>query len=72
MEKQQLRSSIDDNYKWDLTSIYKNDEEFNKDLEKAKKEIKKVVEFKDLLTSSKRLLDYIEYDEKTERLLSKF
>ena len=69
MEKQQLRSSIDDNYKWDLTSIYKNDEEFNKDLEKAKKEIKKVVEFKDLLTSSKRLLDYIEYDEKTERLL---
>ena len=69
MEKQQLRSSIDDNYKWDLTSIYKNDEEFNKDLEKAKKEIKKVVEFKDLLASSKRLLDYIEYDEKTERLL---
>lgn len=71
MNKQPIRSAVDDNSKWDLTPIYKNVKAFNKDLEKAKKEIKKVSEFKDLLTSSKRLLEYIEYDEQTERLLYK-
>ena len=71
MNKQQTRSMIDDNYKWDLTFIYKNEEDFNEDLEKAKEEIKKVSNFKDLLSSSKRLLEYIEYDEQTERLLYK-
>ena len=69
MNKQQTRSSIDDNYKWDLTSIYENIEAWNKDYLKAKEEIKKVSDFKDLLSSSKRLLEYIEYDEKIERLL---
>ena len=69
MNKQQTRSSIDENYKWDLTSIYENVEAWNKDYLKAKEEIKKVSDFKDLLSSSKRLLEYIEYDEKIERLL---
>ena len=71
MEKQVLRSNIDDKYKWDLTLIYKSDNDFFKDLEIAKTEIEKVSEFKDLLTSSKRLLEYLKYDEKIERLLYK-
>ena len=69
MNKQQTRSSIDDNYKWDLTSIYESTKAWNEDYKKAKEEIKKVSDFKDLLSSSKRLLEYIEYDEKIERLL---
>ena len=69
MKEQQTRSKISNEYKWDLTSIYKNDKEFEKDLEKAKKEIKKIANFKDLLSSSKRLLEYIKYDQDTERLL---
>lgn len=69
MNKQQTRSSIDDNYKWDLTSIYESSKAWNEDYKKAKEEIKKVSDFKDLLSSSKRLLEYIEYDEKIERLL---
>ena len=68
---QQTRNEINDKDKWDLTLIYKNIEDFNKDLELAKTEIKKVSDFKDLLSSSKRLLEYIEYDEKIERLLYK-
>jgi len=71
MEKQKLRSELDDNYKWDLSLIYKSEEDFNNDLKIAAEEIKKVVDFKDLLSSSSRLLEYIEYDEKTERLLYK-
>ena len=71
MEKQLTRSEISNEYKWDLTPIYKSDKEWEKDLEKAKKEIKKISKFTDLLSSSKRLLEYIKYDTNTERLLYK-
>ena len=71
MKKQPLRSEIKEEDKWDLTLIYKTDEEWEKDLEKVKEEIKKVTSFKDMFTSSKRLSEYLEYEEKTERLLSK-
>ncbi len=71
MKKQPLRSEIKKEDQWDLTLIYKNGEEWEKDLEKAKKEIKKVVDFKDMLSSSKRLCEYMKYEEETERLLNK-
>ena len=34
-EKIKLRSEIDDKYKWDLTTIYQNEEKWQKDYEKA-------------------------------------
>ena len=71
MKKQPLRSEIKKEDQWDLTLIYKNGEEWEKDLEKAKKEIKKVADFKDMLSSSKRLCEYMKYEEETERLLNK-
>ena len=33
MEKQKTRDLIDDKYKWDLTTIYKIDEDWYKDYE---------------------------------------
>ena len=33
MKKQRTRSSIDDKYKWDLTKIYKTNDDFYKDLD---------------------------------------
>ena len=71
MEKQLTRKEVDNKYKWDLTPIYKNDKEWESDLERAKEEIKKISKFTDLLSSSKRLLEYIKYNEETERLLYK-
>ena len=71
MEKQKLRSEIDDKYKWDLSLIYKSDIDWKKDLELAKEKIKKIADFKDLLSSSKRLLAYIKYDQEIERLIYK-
>ena len=71
MKKQPLRSEIKKEDQWDLTLIYKNGEEWEKDLEKSKKEIKKVADFKDMLSSSKRLCEYMKYEEETERLLNK-
>ena len=71
MEKQKTREEIKDEYKWDLTPIYINDKTWYQDLEIAKEEIKKVVNYHNLLDSASNLLNYIEYSEKTERLLYK-
>ena len=71
MKNQLKRDEIDNKDKWDLTLVYKSDEDFYKDLEIAKKEIEKVNTFKDFLSSSSRLLEYLKYNEKTERLLYK-
>ena len=40
--QEKKRSEIEDIYKWDLTPIYKNEEEFLKEYEEMKKEIKKI------------------------------
>ena len=71
MEKQKLRSEIDDQYKWDLSVIYKSDEDWYRDLEKAKEEIKKIENYKNFLDNSSNLLAYLKYDTSTDRLINK-
>lgn len=71
MKEQIERFAVKDEYKWDLTPIYSSDKAWYKDLEIAKEKIKKVSNYKNLLDSASDLLNYIEYDEKTERLLYK-
>ena len=46
------RSKIDDKYKWDLTVIYKNTEEFYKDIKKTEKELSKIKDIKDTMLKS--------------------
>ena len=70
--KQKLRSEIKKEDTWDLTYIFKNDDEFNKSLEKTREEIKKISEFKGkLLESSDILLSFLEYSDEIERKLYK-
>ena len=69
MEKQLTRSEVNNEYKWDLTPIYKTDEDWYKDLDIAKEKIKKISDYTNLLDSATNLLEYIEYDIETERLL---
>ena len=71
MKKQKKREEIDKKYKWDLTTIYSNDEAWYDEFENAKLKVKKVVDYSDLTSSAKRLLEYIEYSNDTERLLNK-
>ena len=47
--KQRVRSEIDIKDTWDLTYIFKDENEFNKNYEEAKSEIKEVVKYKDKL-----------------------
>lgn len=71
MKEQIERSAVNDEFKWDLTPIYPDDETWYKDLEVAKEAIKNVSNYTNLLDSASNLLEYITYDQKTERLLYK-
>lgn len=71
MEQIKLRNEVQIEDQWDLTKIYQNDEEWYQNFDVLKKEIKKASSFKDFLSSSKRLLEYIQYDEKVNRLMTK-
>lgn len=57
--RQRRRSEISDNYKWDLTTIYKSSEEFYKEYEETKK---KIIEFKtdNVFKNGKSLYDFLE------------
>ena len=70
--KQKLHEEINVLDTWDLTYIFKNEEEFNKSLEETKKEINKVTCYKGkLLDNSDSLLSYLEYSDEIERKLYK-
>jgi len=69
---QMLREEINDEYKWDLTTIYKNIDEFNKDYDLAKELIKDYSKYeKTMMTSAKNLLNSILDDIKISRLINK-
>ena len=68
--KQKKRSEIDIKDTWDLTYIFKNEDEFNKVYKEASEEIKKVSTYKGkLLQNSNTLLEYLEYSDTMERKL---
>lgn len=66
------RDEIEEKYKWDLTRIYKTEEEFEKDLEKLNTLIDKIPSFKGkLFSDSKTLKLYFELEEEIDRLSNK-
>ena len=72
MEKEKQRSEIEEKYKWDLTKIYKDETEFEKDLEELKKMIQQLNSYKGhLVDSAKNLLKYLQFDEKLDRKMNR-
>ena len=72
MEKQKLRSEIDEKYKWDLTLIYKNDEDFLEDLNTLKTEMQEVDKFKDcLMKNAQNLYECLNLTNELESKLDK-
>ncbi len=70
--KQKTRDEIQEKDKWDLTFIFKTEDEFDKAYDEAKEEIKEVSNYKGkLLESSDMLFNYLDYSEKVERKLYK-
>lgn len=71
-KEEKLRSEIKDEYKWDLTKIYKDEKEWQKDFDDVKEEILKVTSYKDsFLSNGKKLYEYLKYDEEVSRKLEK-
>lgn len=71
-KEEKLRSEIEDKYKWDLSKIYKDEKEWQKDFDDAKEEILKATSYKNsFLINGKKLYEYLKYDEVVSRKLEK-
>ena len=68
--RQKKRNEIDDQYKWDLTTIYKDDEQFLQMLEKIDKEITSL-QPKDIFKSGESLYNYLKNSDYLEMNLDK-
>ena len=68
--RQKKRNEIDDQYKWDLTTIYKDDEQFLQMLEKIDKEITSL-QPKDVFKSGESLYNYLKNSDYLEMNLDK-
>ena len=61
-----------DRYKWDLTTIYKNEKEYYQDLEKVKKFHQQILFYKGkLMENASTLYEYFELNTKTKILIDK-
>ena len=71
-KEEKTRNEIEDKYKWDLTPIYKSEDDWKKDYEEVKNEIEKVKDFKNtFLKDGKELYKFLVYDEEVSRKLEK-
>ena len=61
--KDKTRDEIDDKYKWDLSQIYKTEDEWLKDFEYVKASGDKYLEFKGKLNNADNILNYFKFDE---------
>ncbi len=69
---QKTREEIDAKYTWDLTLIYKTDEEFLKNYEKVTNEINDIVKYQGILTkTASNLLNYLKLSNGLERKIYK-
>lgn len=70
--EEKTRSEIEDKYKWDLSTIYKDSKVWYEDYEKAKKILEEIPNYKDkFLKSGKEFYEYLKFDEKLDRLINK-
>lgn len=67
----QLRSEIDDKYKWKLNKIYSTDEEWEGEFKRLKEESPRLQEFSGKLSDKEEILKYFEFDEKISRTAEK-
>lgn len=72
MEKQKIREEIDEKYKWDLSTIFKTEEEFLKFYELVKDEINKIDSYKGIIAkSAENLYNFLTFSDALERKLYK-
>lgn len=65
------RNDIKEEYKWDLSLIYKNEDLWYEDFKLCEKLLKELESKKNVTSSAKSLLDYLSLDSKFSRIMSK-
>lgn len=71
MIEEKTRSEISDEYKWDLSLMYKTEDEYNSDFGELKKCVEELKHFKGILTKdAKTLLEFLKLDTKINVLLT--
>lgn len=72
MEKQKTRDQIEDKYKWDLTTIFKNDNEWNDEYIKAKSKMYNLEKYKEkILDNAQNLYDILQLYFDMDKIVSK-
>ena len=72
MERQRTRDEIREEYKWDLTTIFKSDDDFNKELDSVSKELSSISDFKGkIVLSAKNLYEFLVQSDLFERRMYK-
>ena len=71
--KQKKRCDVDEEYKWDLTSIYNSSEEIDKEISEINELANKIIEFKTIDLDSNSLYELLRLDvmlsRKAEKLM---
>ncbi len=62
MKKYKNRSSVEEKYKWDLTEIFKNEEDFNNTYEELKKRIPKLKIYVGCTKDPKMLYEFLKFE----------
>ena len=66
------RKEVPNEYKWDLSKMYQNESELEKDIEEVKNSTKKILEFKShIMDSSDNFYNFLELLIKQDRILTK-
>lgn len=70
-KEEKKRSEISEEYKWDLSDLYKNDDEYNKDYESLKKEVEKLKTYKGIITKDDTtLLEFLKLNTRVDVLIT--
>ena len=69
MQKYKSRQEVPKKYKWDLTELFKNDNEYDKAFNKLKKDIDKLSTYQGCTKNSSKLYEFLDKDAKTIALL---
>ena len=66
------REEVPNEYKWNLSNMYEDDNSIEKDIEKVKDLTKEILEYKShILDSSSSLYEFLKLTEKQDRILTK-
>lgn len=71
MNKYETRNDVPLKYRWDLTDIFKNIDDFNKTADEVKEEIKKIDSYVSCTKNSDKLFEFLEFDsELTQKIVN--